>query len=41
MVTFRSPRNDNLWTRSGLEGSSRSKRLMCRGVAGRAPPIFL
>jgi len=30
----RSPRNDQPWTRSGLEGSSRSGDIVCRGVAG-------
>jgi len=32
---FWSPRNDTLWTRPGPEGSNRSRRLMCRGVAIR------
>jgi len=32
-VTLGSPRNDNLWTRPGPEGSNRSRRLMCRGAA--------
>ena len=39
-------RNANLWTRSDPEGSSRSRRRVCRDVAGRAsthlsPPYFL
>ncbi len=32
--SYRSPRNEKLLTRSGLEGSSRSSGLVCRGVAG-------
>jgi len=34
-------RNTNLWTRSGPEGSSRSRWRVCRDVAGSVPTYFL
>ena len=36
----RSPRNDQPLTRSGLEGSSRSGDIVCRGVAGGVASKF-